>query len=156
MPVTLSPCIYSLLVERVFSQRASGLQCPFFLEGRSRRTIEPLMCSDIIFGYSPITQPKVSQTKDLHGGPSLGAAGGSNAAFQKGLVGKHRRGAPAQGQDPCLVRATETGRGALAVSLWRQQLALFRQQKPQPSCSTGQELREDLSKARASKASQPW
>lgn len=74
------------------------------------------MCSDIISGYSPITQPKANQTKDLHGGPSLGAAG-SNAAFQKGPVGKHRRGAPAQGQDPCPVRATETGREALAVTV---------------------------------------
>lgn len=61
----------------------------FWRKGRSRRTIEPLMCSDIIFGYSPITQPKASQTKDLHRGPSLGAAG-SNATFQKGPIGKHR------------------------------------------------------------------
>lgn len=75
--------------------------------------MEPLMCSDITFGYNPITQPKASQTKDLHGGPSLGAAG-SNAAFQKGPVGKHTRGAPAQ--DPCPVRAAETGREALRVT----------------------------------------
>lgn len=67
------------------------------------------MCSDIIFGYSPITQPIPRQTKDLHGGPSLGAAG-SNAAFQQGPIGKNRRGAPAQWQDPCPVTATETGR----------------------------------------------
>lgn len=74
------------------------------------------MRSDIIFGYSPITQHKASQTKDLHRGPCLGAAGSSDA-FPKVPIGKHKRDAPAHGQDPCPVRATETGREALALTV---------------------------------------
>lgn len=93
------------------------------------------MCSDIIFGYSPIIQPIASQTKDLHGGPSLGAAG-SNAAFQKGPLGKHRRGAPAQGQDLCPIRAPETGREALAVTV-QTTIHLVQTRGPNPPAPQG-------------------
>lgn len=56
----------------------------FFLEGSSGRTIEPLMCSDIISGSSPTIQPNTSQT-DLHTGPSLGVAG-SMVHFRSDLL----------------------------------------------------------------------
>lgn len=102
-----------------FPHRASGLQCLFFffiLEGRSRRTIEPLVCGDIIFGSSLTILPKESQTEDLHGGPSLGAAG-SNATFQNRAVGKHGRGAPSQQQGPCTVRTTKTVKEAFVITM---------------------------------------
>lgn len=81
--------MYPFLVEKVLSHRASGLQrlC-VCVEGRSGRTIDPLMCSDTFFGSSPTIQPKASQIEDLHGGPSLQAAS-SNTMFQMWPVGKY-------------------------------------------------------------------
>lgn len=101
----------------------------FILEGRSGRTIEPLMCGDIIFGSSLTILPKASQTEDLHGGLSLGAAG-SNATFQNRAVGKHGRGAPAQQQGPCAVTTTKTVKEAPVITMQTQQLTLLRHEAP--------------------------
>lgn len=92
----------------------------FFMEARSRRTIEPLMCSDIIFGYGPITQPIARQTKDLQGGPSLGVAGRDPLGSTEG-VPQHRILA---------LLELQKWAGRLLQSLCRQQFALFRQEAP--------------------------
>lgn len=105
------------------------------------------MCSDIIFGYGPITQPKASQTKDLHG-VLLWELLEAMLLFQRGPTGKHRRGAPAQ-QDLALLELQKQG-GSCSHCADNSPCS---DKRPQPSHSTRQELRQDLSKAGSSKAS---
>lgn len=134
----LHPHHTSFFSRKGFSHRASGLQWSF-LEGGSGRTIEPLMCSDITFGHSPTMQPKASQAKDLHGGPSLAAAE-SNTMFQGGHAGKRGGGAPAQQQGPATVGTTKSGQGGSCNHHADNNFPCL-DIRPQPSCSTGQELK---------------
>lgn len=105
------------------------------------------MCSDIIFGYSPITQPKASQTKDLLLWELLEA----RLLFRKDSLGS-TEGVPQHKGRILALSELQKWAGRLLQCHWADNSPCS-DKRPQPSCSTGQGLREDLSKAGSSKAS---